>query len=238
MRRRQSTAPPTPTTTTSSPDDWSSVSEATDEFEAAVYEPVVLKLELHFAPRQATNRTRPHRHRHGERKNDETEKGKKKKKRKKKLGRQRTTSNGFIHLFLPLQFGARLSPVKLSLGGEAPERRPARKKTTTTTTTTTPAPTTTTTTTIASVTRRNKGQSKRKKNKKMNNTLIESPTASLGAGEEIATGRPPMRKHQQNWGLADDGIPPVLNSLSSEETQQWARWLRCTLCLQQVSASR
>lgn len=189
------------------------------------YQPVVLKLEVHFAA--ATKR------------NNHQKKKKNKKNRMWMMNNQtsitsRSDSSGFIHLFLPLSV------------------LPPRPTTTTTTTTSTPTPTPAATTTVVSapetlthrppsrVNTNKKTKKKKRKKKKQQQQRQKIDDTIAGAeklGDDAVYKAVPVQQASSTSNrlmpllLHDDGIPPMLNSLSSDETQQWARWLRCTLCL-------
>ena len=168
------------------------------------YEPVVLKLEVHF--------------------------GAKRKQNKKKAGRvwmnqtssfpSSSGSSGFIHLFLPISLPARqqqLSPTttpaatSVVSGAETVTHRPKR------------------------VNQKKKKKKKKKRKKKQPQQMIVESNTMDGISDDVEQRYKPMQASPSNrlmpLLLHDDGIPPMLNSLSSDETQQWARWLRCTLCL-------
>ena len=61
---------------------------------------------------------------------------------------------------------------------------------------------------------------KKKKKKKMKDLVEKSVASSTESSNNRLINL-----------MQDDGIPPLLNSLSANETQVWSRWLRCTLCL-------
>jgi hypothetical protein len=96
--------------------------------------------------------------------------------------------------------------------------------------------------------KKKKKKNKRKKKKNNNNKIHQqqqidessSNTMDSVGGDDVTASvvdqryKPMQASHSNRLMpllLHDDGIPPMLNSLSSDETQQWARWLRCTLCL-------
>ena len=203
------------------------------------YQPVVLKLEVHFA---APKQRKPF----GQQQ--------KKKNQLPRGGWNRTnistgSSSGFIHLFLPLSMTS------------SADSAPLVVQTTSTTSRSVPAAT------AASVSgaemmsthrpsqtfkrvnnNKKKKKKKNKRKKKKNNNKIhqqqqidESSNTMDSVGSDDVTAsvvdqryKPMQASHSNRLMpllLHDDGIPPMLNSLSSDETQQWARWLRCTLCL-------
>ena len=121
---------------------------------------------------------------------------------------------GFIHLFLPLS--------SVASGPEVVSPS--------TTTTTTAAPPT------MAATRRHQDKRKKKKKKKKTTTRVEAVPIHQQRRRDEAEQQPPHLKMSNrldvsNLGAESDAMPPLFNSLSTDETQQWARWLRCTLCL-------
>ena len=137
-----------------------------------------------------------------------------------------SSSPGFIHLFLPLNLPAAASGAT-TFRPEMTQQASDKKK--------------------QSLKRRKKTKKKKKKQQQQQSstpfTSSTSPTSSSSFSSLIAdasvVARPSAaddvnfreKNHRLLPLLQDDGIPPLLNSLSSNETQQWARWLRCTLCL-------
>ena len=125
-----------------------------------------------------------------------------------------SSSGGFIHLFLPLQLQ------------QQPEQA-----TTTTTTSPPPSPPIPEVLTQRNNNKKQQQQQKkrRKANKKKKKKKKHHPVELIDQSQDHQQQQ--QRQMNSLQLLQDDGIPPLLNSLSTDETQQWARWLRCTLCL-------
>lgn len=215
------------------------------------YQPVVLKLEVHFAApkRKQLQQQQP-----------------KKKKNNQRGGAVTTTttwnqtnfstgSSGFIHLFLPISMtvAAAADSVAAPLRTSTTSVRPVPAATVAAPVsgaemTVTQRPTGQTFKRVNTNNKKKKKKKKAKRKKKKNNNKIHqqpidesssSNTMDSAVGDVTASvvdqRYKPMQASPSNrlmpLLLHDDGIPPMLNSLSSDETQQWARWLRCTLCL-------
>ncbi len=218
------------------------------------YQPVVLKLEVHFAAPKRKQLLQP-----------------KKKNNQRGGGAVTTTtttwnqtnfstgSSGFIHLFLPISMtvaaaadsAAASSPLRTSTTSVRPVPAAATAAPVSgAEMTVTQRPTAQTFKRVNSNKKKKKKKAKRKKKKKKknnNNKIHQQPidessssnTMDSAVGDVTASvvdqRYKPMQASPSNrlmpLLLHDDGIPPMLNSLSSDETQQWARWLRCTLCL-------
>jgi len=179
--------------------------EEEERMSSSIYEPIVVKLEVHFARKRkkiksavmdAANRTSL------------------------SLSSSTLSSPGFIHLFLPLNLPPAASAAATTFRPEVTQQAPDKKK--------------------QSLKRRKKTKKKKKKKQPSSYTPSSfSSSSSSSSSKADASIAAPVSddvsfretNHRLLPLLQDDGIPPLLNSLSSNETQQWARWLRCTLCL-------
>lgn len=223
------------------------VEEDGREWTSDEYQPVVLKLEVHF--QAVTNKRNKHKKRNQQQRIWSA-------KNRTSIIDSRSGSSGFIHLFLPISLPlattSRPSTVATSLVSAA--------ETTTATAATHPASIDISdTTTIKRVNSKNRKKKRKKKQqqhqpqqqqqqpkrKKKKSTAIDQDDSNtmdqvdpdrdemMNVGDERhkAIQQPSATNRLMPLLLQDDGIPPMLNSLSSDETQQWASWLRCTLCL-------
>lgn len=202
------------------------VEDGQPEWSDNEYQPVVLKFEVHFAaPRRKQQRKKKNGGIGWNRTNAITSSG--------------SGSSGFIHLFLPLSLDSaplaatsttsRSTPAVTAAAISGAEMMVTHR------------PSSSSQAYSRRVNNNNKKKKKKTKRKKKKvhqqhvderNTMdaVDDVTASV-----VDRRYKPMQASPSNrlmpLLLQDDGIPPMFNSLSSDETQQWARWLRCTLCL-------
>lgn len=192
------------------------VEDGSSQWTDEEYQPVVLKLEVHF----------------GAKRKQQQKNNKRKSQRVWNANRtspspgSRSGSSGFIHLFLPISLPAEpqqtiqtttspSTPAATAVvsGAETVTHRPKR------------------------VNQKKKKKKKRKKKQQQEIVVVDDEESNTmeATADDVEPRYKPMQASPSNrlmpLLLHDDGIPPMLNSLSSDETQQWARWLRCTLCL-------
>ncbi len=194
------------------------VEDGSSQWTDEEYQPVVLKLEVHFGAKRKQQQQK-----NNKRKSQRVWNGN----RTSPSPSSRSGSSGFIHLFLPISLPA--EPQQTILTTTSPST-PAATAVVSGAETVTHRP--------KRVNQKKKKKKKRKKKQQQQEIVVvddEESNTMEATADDVEPRYKPMQASPSNrlmpLLLHDDGIPPMLNSLSSDETQQWARWLRCTLCL-------